>query len=247
MLFCLYFQLKEDADVRAYLDWYTTEFPDDSGEVTQLICRALILRRLGREDEALYRFVQAIDENLPAVALLVGDSQAPYGIWGEEVMGLSDMPDEVTQAMSADEKQWLVTSWHSPAVTAMRQRRIALGKDLVVTSEYDKRSAISKRLGALVEAFKPAEIQRYSIADSGSWLTAGRSSTQGKVIKPPPGFWTKVPHEIVVTFTDRGPLRIRYFINRDLAQEVVKRMLGKVIVGNGKSIPTNIRRLSGTH
>lgn len=55
LLFSLYYQLREDEEARSYLDWYRTTFPDDHGHAESFLCWALILHRLGREDEALYR------------------------------------------------------------------------------------------------------------------------------------------------------------------------------------------------
>ncbi|MBA2480335.1 MAG: hypothetical protein H0V44_06715 [Planctomycetes bacterium] len=181
-LFHLYFLLGEEADVRAYLDWYARMFPDDGGEVGQRLCWALILRRFGREDEALYRFVQAIDENLPAVAKVVGDSQAPYGMWGEHeemIRELYEVPSEVVQAITADERRWLVASWHSPAVAAMRHRTIAIGRALVTTTVREKRVALLNQQRALIQAFKPADMPPLSSdASKHSWLSGAPSSAQ---------------------------------------------------------------------
>ena len=70
--------------------------------------------------------------------------------------------------------------------------------------------------------------------------------TMGKVIRTTPGVWRRpkpapqvAPHEIVVTFSDRRPLRIRYFVNRKVAEEAAEGMLGRTLVGDGFSVPTD--------
>jgi hypothetical protein len=187
-LFPLYFLLGEETDVRDYIDWYRGEFSDDHGEVGQFICWALILRRLDREEEALYRFVQAIDDNLPAVAKVVGDSKAPYGIFGEKMLDLNWVDEVVVGAMTTDERRWLVTSWRSPAVVAMRERHIAIGKALAEGGK--DRGALLDEQRALVAAFRPAE--KGPLGRLG-WLL-GRSrerKSKGKVISTTPDVWKR--------------------------------------------------------
>lgn len=58
-LFPLYFLLRDDDEARPFIDWYATTFPNDIYEVSQCLCWALILHRLGRDDEAVYRLVRA--------------------------------------------------------------------------------------------------------------------------------------------------------------------------------------------
>lgn len=102
-LFHLYFLLRDDDEARSFIDWYAATFPNDGREVCQCVCWALILHRLGREDEAVYRLVRGIAENLPAVATVVGDHQGLYGIWGEEVMELTWIDSQIVEAMTDNE------------------------------------------------------------------------------------------------------------------------------------------------
>jgi hypothetical protein len=189
-LFPLYFLLGEETDVRDYIDWYRGQFSDDHGEVGQFMCWALILRRLDRTDEALYRFVQAIDDNLPAVAKVVGDSHAPYGMFGEEVLDLNWVDEDVVGAMTTDERRWLVTSWHSPAVTAMRERVVAIGRALVDAQGHKDRGALLDEQRGLVAAFRPAEMGALGRL---GWLI-GRSrerKSKGRVISTTPDVWRR--------------------------------------------------------
>jgi hypothetical protein len=68
----------------------------------------------------------------------------------------------------------------------------------------------------------------------------------GEVIRTTPEVWKRQPnppkvdpHEVVIRFSDRRPLRIRSFINRAVAEAATLGMFGKVIVGEGVRIPTD--------
>lgn len=191
-LFPLYFLLRDDDEARSYIDWYATTFPNDIYEVSQCICWAFILHRLGREEEAVYRLVRGIEENLPAVAKVVGDYQGPYGIWGEEVMGLSDLDGQLIEAMTDDERRWLVASWRSPAVSDMRERCTALGRQLVTAPVGPGRSALLDEYRGLAQRFCPVKTVPLSADGGGSWLMAGRAvrGTGGrKVIRTSLEIW----------------------------------------------------------
>ncbi len=196
-LFPLYFLLGEDDEARTYIDWYVVNFPDDGYDPGQSVCWALILHRIGREDEALYRLVQAVDENLPAVAKVVGDYQGPYGMWGEETRHLYDLDDHLIAAMTGEERAWLVASWRSPAVIAMRQRHIVIGREVATLAVSPRRTALLEEQRALVAGFKPAEMPPLSTGDPQAWLMAGRKATRvrrgsGKVISTTPDVWRRV-------------------------------------------------------
>ncbi len=191
-LFHLYFLLRKDDEARAYLDWYRTTFPDDGGDAGQLLCWALILHRLGSEDEAVYRFVQAIDERLPVVAEVVDDLHAPYGIWGEELWRMYRVDEVIIAAMTAEERNWLRDIWRSPAIALMRERHVANGRAFVAAKTREEREVLSKAGMELVESFKPAEIQ--PLSTGGSWLTSGRRRARRsgrKVIGTTPDIWRR--------------------------------------------------------
>lgn len=194
-LFHLYFLLRDDDEARSFIDWYAATFPNDGHEVCQCVCWALILHRLGREDEAVYRLVRGIEKNLPAVAKVVGDDQGPYGIWGEEVMGLDWIDSQVVEAMTDEERQWLVTSWWSPAVRAMRKRYVALGRSLVALGVGTQRSAALEEQHRLVQAFCPAQMRPLSTDGTESWLMAGKRAMRAvrgeMVIRTSPELWRR--------------------------------------------------------
>jgi hypothetical protein len=192
LLFTLYFQLREDDEARAYIDWYRATFPEDHGHAESFLCWALILRRLGREDEAVYRFIQAIDDNLPVVADVVGDLQAPYGIWGEDMWQVYRVDASVIDAMTAEEHAWLRSTWRLPAVVAMRERYIAIGRALVTEPVGAHRSALVREQSALARAFMPQEMP--PLAKGTDWLTGGRVATKRgsrKVIRTTPETWRR--------------------------------------------------------
>jgi len=196
-LFPLYFMLGEDDEVRTYIDWYVANFPDDSHDPGQSVCWALILHRIGREDEALYRLVQAVDENLSAVAKVVGDYQGPYGMWGEELQHLYDLDDDLIAAMTGEERAWLAASWRSSTMAAMRERHIAIGREVATLPVSPRRTALLEEQRALVAGFKPAEMPPLSTGDPEAWLMVGRKATperrgSGKVICTTPDVWRRV-------------------------------------------------------
>jgi hypothetical protein len=248
-LFTLYFLLRDDDEVRAYIDWYRSMFPDDHGEISQLLCWALMLHRFGREDEALFRFVQAIDDNLPAVADVVNDSQAPYGMWGEELLSLTKVDDAVVQAMTADERQWLAAAWYAPAVVDLRQRCVSIGRALVHANDRKTRVPLLDEQRALIRAFTPTHMPPLSTGKSVSWLMAQRASATSnsrKVINTTPDVWGRENqlaaiakrglHEIVVRFSDRQPLRLRGFDGEANAEQAAQMMMGKILSGISANI-----------
>lgn len=189
-LFTLFYLLREDDEVRAYIDWYVSRFPDDIGEVGQFVCWALILHRLGREDEAVYRVVQAIDENLPAVAKVVGDYRGPYGIRGEEVLHFHDLDEQLIAAMTAEEQAWLRSIWRSPAVATMREQHLTSGRAWAAATTQAQRQALSRADQALVASFKPQEMPPLSTGQG--WLTSGlRTRWTKKVIVTTPETWRR--------------------------------------------------------
>ncbi len=194
-LFPLYFLLRDDDEAGPFIDWYVATFPDDRYDVSQCVCWALILRRLGREDEAVYRLVQGIRENLPAVAKVVDDYQWPYGMWGEEVLRFSDLSADLTEAMTDDERRWLMSAWDLPAVAAMRQRRIAIGRALVTVTAREERVVLLNEQCALVQAFRSSEMEPLPLDSSGeTWLSGGRMSARRRsstVIRPSPDAWKR--------------------------------------------------------
>lgn len=247
-LFNLYYLLREDDEVRAYIDWYVHQFPDDHSEVGSLVCWALILRRLGREDEAVYRFVEAIDENLPAVAKVVGDYRGPYGMRGEEVLHFHDLDDQLIAAMTPEERAWLRRTWRSPTVVAMREQHLASGRAWAATTTQVQREAWWSERKALVASFKPKDMPPLSTGSD--WLTSGRvvarTRSSKKVICTTPETWTRgaavpdptLPHEIVIRYAHRRSIRLRGFSDRAVALQVVQRIAGKILVGTGFSVST---------
>jgi len=244
-LFPLYFLLRKDDEARSYLDWYRVNFPNDIGEVSSFVCWALILHRLGHEDEAIYRFIQAVDENLPAVAKVVGDYHGPYGMRGEEVLHFHDLDAQLISAMTADEQAWLRSTWRLPAVAAMREQHFANRRAWAAATTQAQREALWSEQQAVVAAFKPSGMPPLSTGTD--WLTAGRPSTKRsskKVIRTTPETWGRdgepapepKPYEVVFRFSDRKPLRVRPFPTRADAVQAVPHMIGKILIGTGYSI-----------
>ena len=153
----------------------------------------MILHRLGREDEAIYRFVEAIDENMPAVAKVVGDYQGPYGMRGEEVLHFHDLDAQLIAAMTDEEQVWLRSTWQSPAVAAMREQHLASGRAWAVATTQAQREALSQADQALVASFKPKEMPPLSTGPD--WLTSGRvrvrTRSTKKVIVTTPETWRR--------------------------------------------------------
>lgn len=194
-LFHLYFLLRDDDEVRTYIDWYVATFPDDIYEVSQCVCWALILHRLGRDDEAVYRLARGIRENLPAVAKVVGDYRGPYGIWGEEVMGLSDVDSQIIEAMTNEERHWLVATWRSPTIRDMRERFVVLGRNVATMPVGPQRSAMLDEQWGLARKLCPAEMPALSAGGHDAWLMVGKRATRatrgGAVIRTPPELWQR--------------------------------------------------------
>lgn len=108
-LFHLYFLLGHLDEAATYMAWYEAEFFRDAGEEAQLLW-ALLLHRMGRDDEARYQLARAFDRNPVFLNTVAAGDDQPYNIWSEDVMAMraSQVPQEVLDAITHDEYAWLV-------------------------------------------------------------------------------------------------------------------------------------------
>ena len=81
LLFSLYLVLNNLEQAQYYLWWYENEFSDDVGEPIQLMCWAVVLKRLGKNAEARKKLAETMLSNLYIIPKVLGKEIAAYDFW----------------------------------------------------------------------------------------------------------------------------------------------------------------------
>ena len=146
LLFSLYFVLNNMEQAQYYLQWYENEFSDDVGEPIQLLCWALILKRLGKDAEARKKLAETMLSNLYIIPKVLGKEIAEYDIWHFSSDGDIDyfdyMPREVIAAFTEAEIQWISQEYESLDFRRIRKRFIEIFHKLQSLKNVDERKKL---------------------------------------------------------------------------------------------------------
>ena len=146
LLFSLYFVLNNMEQAQYYLQWYENEFSDDVGEPIQLLCWALILKRLGKDAEARKKLAETMLSNLYIIPKVLGKEIAEYDIWHFSSDGDIDyfdyMPREVIAALTEAEIQWISQEYESLDFRRIRKRFIEIFHKLQSLKNVDERKKL---------------------------------------------------------------------------------------------------------
>ena len=146
LLFSLYFVLNNMEQAQYYLQWYENEFSDDVGEPIQLLCWALILKRLGKDAEARKKLAETMLSNLYIIPKVLGKEIAEYDIWHFSSDGDIDyfdyMPREAIAALTEAEIQWISQEYESLDFRRIRKRFIEIFHKLQSLKNVDERKKL---------------------------------------------------------------------------------------------------------
>src|SRR6056297_2849483 len=158
LLFCFYFVLGDFHNADDYFEWYKEEFPDDIGDPIQQLCWALSLHRMGKDKEARYRLAELMLSNLYLIPYLLGYEIEKYDIWHgintEEPEYVDFIFDEVKEAITDSDLQWMEELYHSPEFTHIRERYIEIHRKLKDTRVVEERRKLSEEADLLLEEFE---------------------------------------------------------------------------------------------
>ena len=143
LLFIFYFVLNDLKKSEKYFEWYKTEFDDDVGEPIQKLCWAISLHRMAKLDEARYMLADLMLSNLYMLPKVLGENINQYDIWHSSSDGELDYfdytPDEVLEALTADDKNWMKDLYDSFVFRRIRQRYIEIFGELQSVDDIESR------------------------------------------------------------------------------------------------------------
>ena len=146
LLFSLYLVLNNLEQAQYYLSWYENEFSDDVGEPIQMLCWALILKRLGKNAEARKKLAETMLSNLYIIPKVLGKEIAAYDIWHSssdaDINYFDYMPREVMSALKEAELQWITQEYESLDFCRIRERYIEIYHQLQGLKNMDERKKL---------------------------------------------------------------------------------------------------------
>ena len=136
-----------------------SEFPDDSGEPVQKLCWGIILKRLGKENEAKYKTAEMMLSNLYLIPRLAGKKISRYNnMWHssnyEEIEYLAYLPKQVINAITEDELKWLTSCYDSFEFEGIRKRYIEIFSELREIREVEQRKKLLNEVNSLLDVLK---------------------------------------------------------------------------------------------
>lgn len=145
-MFPLHLLLDDSKKSEQYIQWYESEFPDDSGEPIQLLCWSIILKRLGKDKEAKHKTVELMLSNLYLIPKLIGKKTSKHNMWHssncEEIEYLDYLPQQVIDSIRNDELMWLEDQFDSFEFKRIRKRYIEILSELQMTKDVESRTKL---------------------------------------------------------------------------------------------------------
>jgi hypothetical protein len=146
LLFSMYFVLNDLDKSKEYLDWFSSEFPDDAGEPVQMFCWSLILHRMGQANEAKRKLAETMLTNLYLIPNVLGEDVQEYDMWHSsnfaEIGYVEELPHEVRSKITGAEIKWLAEQYESFEFRRIRKRFIEIFHALKYEKEYNARSKL---------------------------------------------------------------------------------------------------------
>lgn len=143
LLFSMYFVLNERDNSKEYLDWYSKEFPDDTGEPIQKFCWSLLQHRMGKSNEARYMLAETMLTNLYLIPNVLGEKVQEYDMWHSsnfaEIDYADELPPEVRRTITDAEIKWLRELYESFEFRRIRKRFVEIFHSLKHERSYDAR------------------------------------------------------------------------------------------------------------
>ena len=154
-MFQLFYLLNDDAESKKYFRWYNKNFNDDMGEPYQLLFWALILKRMGNENEARIKLAEHYKSNFYIIPGIIGKTVSEYKFWHScnyEFKDYADYgPQDAVNKITSDEIEWLKAEFSSDPFNKLRIRYIDIYSKLKHENDMKIRGALIKEAGSLIE------------------------------------------------------------------------------------------------
>lgn len=149
----LYLLMGDREGALAHYEWFEETFPADSGYPMHLLCWTLALYRSGDRDAATHKLRQTMLSNLYLIPHLLELEQADLDIWHgstiAERLHLKDIPEEVFDLWDEEALEWLEDTYHSPPLTRIRERYIAIEQALKTEPRGPRRTRLVEEASSL--------------------------------------------------------------------------------------------------
>ena len=146
LLFLMYFVLNDLDKSKEYLDWFSSEFPDDAGEPVQMFCWSLILHRMGQANEAKRKLAETMLTNLYLIPNVLGEDVQEYDLWHSSNYAESDYVEElpyvVKNEITEAEIQWLRGLYESFEFRRIRKRYVEIFHALKHEKSFEVRRSL---------------------------------------------------------------------------------------------------------
>ncbi|MFH2057495.1 MAG: hypothetical protein ABIJ59_01165 [Pseudomonadota bacterium] len=163
-LFSLYFLLNDFKKSEEYFKWYEKEFDDDVGEPVQKLCWAVTLYRIGKLDQAEYRLADLMLSNLYVIPKILGHDIKKYEIWhsssDESIDYFNYFPDEVLEALTKEDKNWIEGLYDSFVFQRIRQRYIEIFSELQNVNDVKSRRKPIDEADSLLDHLSQSEMTK---------------------------------------------------------------------------------------
>jgi len=155
LLFVLYFLLEDLKKCQSYFDWYEKEFPDDAGEPVQILCWALLLKKMGMEEKAKHKLAELMLSNLYFIPKLMGKDIKKYSMWHstnyEEPEYFGYTPPQIIEKVKNDEKIWMNNYYDSFEFKRIRKRYVEIYTKLPNEKDVEKRGTLINEASSLLD------------------------------------------------------------------------------------------------
>ncbi len=158
LLFTLYFVLNDLKKSEKYFEWYKKEFDDDVGEPVQKLCLAVSLFRMDNQSEAKYALADLMLSNLYMIPRILGKTVQKYDVWHSSNYEFLDYfdytPDEVLDALTSEDINWIKELYDSFIFQRIRQRYIEIYGELKTVNDVRLRSKLIDEADTLLDRLK---------------------------------------------------------------------------------------------
>ncbi len=141
----LLYLLIDDLDgALEYYQWYGEKFPDDIGDAAHYLVWMLVLYRVGNEQRASDKLVEAMLANLFFIPHILGVEQERPDVENGsdyiEYLYLDELPQVALDLCTPEELEWVRNKYYSKKVTLVREKYIEIEEQLKSEPVGPKRS-----------------------------------------------------------------------------------------------------------
>lgn len=149
----LYLLMDDLEGALAHYEWFEETFADDSGYPMHLLCWTLALFQSGNREAATHKLRQTMLSNLYLIPHVLELEQTDLDIWHgsniAERRHIKDIPEEVLDLWDEEALEWLDDTYHSPSLSRIRERYIAIQWELKTEPRGPRRTRLVEEASSL--------------------------------------------------------------------------------------------------